>query len=385
MTEKKKGMSIKKKLLLSYFSIVVLILVIGIIGIYNVKEVYDNGNEIYVNNLKSVDYLKSINQNVKEIDQCVISMMSILDEENHDSYITKITRLQEENRMLMEQYEGLQITALEERRYNQCRLSILTFDKQIENIVENLNQGNVEAAVGAYKQELMPVKACTYELVEAVVELSTATAQSKNEENQSIHQNLIWMIGLIMVVSIIVAVIITIRMSRYFTDKLVAIQRLAKRLSEYNIADDIQNVENDEFGQTMVALNDSQFMMRTLLEEIIDESATISETGEEVSMAVRKSAQRIETVNMKVLQSGEMAQQMDETVHQILDKHSVDEETASALSSFLKKSDEAKNKLSDARSELNSVVTYLEQIGVTSDYQNELANNHKERVQKFKV
>lgn len=385
MTEKKSGMSIRKKLLLSYFSIVALILVVGMIGIYNVREVYSNGNEIYINNMKSVEYLKSINQNVREIDQCVISMMSNLNLEYHTEYTEQIAKLQEDNKMIMEEYSQLEITDLEKRRYNQCRLSILTFDKQIDSIVESINKGDMEGALGTYEQELMPAKACTYELIEAVVELATANAQSKNEENKQIHENLIWMSGIIMLLSVIVAVFITIRMSNYFTSKLAAIQRLAKRISEYNISDDIRGMENDEFGETMEALNESQFMMRDLLEKIIDESATISDTGEEVSLAVRKSGQRIENVNVKVLQSGEVTEQMDDVVRQILENRSLDTDMVERLNMLLEKSDEAREILVDARTELSSVAMHLEQIGITSDYQNEIANSHREQVKKFKV
>lgn len=385
MTEKKSGMSIQKKLLLSYFSIVALILVVGSIGIYNVREVYSNGNEIYINNMNSVEYLKSINQNVKEIDQCVISMMSNLNLKYHTAYVEQIAKLQENNRILMEQYSQLEITDLEKRRYNQCRLSILTFDKQIDRIVESINKGDTEGALGTYEQELMPAKACTYELIEAVVELATANAQSKNEENKQIYENLIWMTGMIMLLSVIVAVFITIRMSNYFTSKLTAIQRLAKRISEYNISDDIQGMENDEFGETMDALNESQFMMRDLMERIIDESATISDTGEEVSLAIRKSGQRIENINVKVLQSGEMTEQIDDVVRQILENRSLDKDMVERLNMLLKKSDEAREILVDARAELSSVAMHLEQIGITSDYQNEIANSHREQVKKFKV
>lgn len=385
MTEKKSGMSIQKKLLLSYFSIVALILVVGSIGIYNVREVYSNGNEIYINNMNSVEYLKSINQNVKEIDQCVISMMSNLNLKYHTAYVEQIAKLQENNRILMEQYSQLEITDLEKRRYNQCRLSILTFDKQIDRIVESINKGDTEGALGTYEQELMPAKACTYELIEAVVELATANAQSKNEENKQIYENLIWMTGMIMLLSVIVAVFITIRMSNYFTSKLTAIQRLAKRISEYNISDDIQGMESDEFGETMDALNESQFMMRDLMEKIIDESATISDTGEEVSLAIRKSGQRIENINVKVLQSGEMTEQIDDVVRQILENRSLDKDMVERLNMLLKKSDEAREILVDARAELSSVAMHLEQIGITSDYQNEIANSHREQVKKFKV
>lgn len=385
MADKKKVTSIRKKLLFSYLSLVALILLMGIIGIYNIREVYDNSNEIYVNNLTSVDYLKSINQNVKEIDRCIISMMSDLDLEYHDSYVTTIEKLQEENSRLMEQYSNLRVTKLEERRYNQCRLSILTFNKQIQSIMESLEAGNTEAATGSYEQELMPVKACTYELIEAVVELSTANAQKRNDNNQRIYRQLRRIITIAMILSVIIAIIITIKMSDYFTSKLAAIRRLAKRISEYNISDDIRGMSNDEFGETMEALNDSQFMMRELVERIIDESAIISDAGEEVSLAVRKSGQRIENVNVKVLQYGEKTGKIDDTIRLVLQNRSLDTETVDMLNDILEQAAAAKEVLAEARAELSGVAMYLEQIGITSDYQNEIANSHKEQVKKFKV
>lgn len=385
MTEKRKGMTIRKKLLLSYFSLVLLIVIIGIIGISNIREVYQNGNEIYLSNLKSVDYLKSIDLNVKEIDQSLMVLMSRVGSSYQEEYLSDINRLQKENEGLLEAYSKLNVTRLEKRRYNQFRLSLLTFDKQIEVITEKLKAGDREAAINAYTQELTPVRATTYELIEAIVELSAANAQSKNDNNQKIYDRLILVIVITMLLAILIAVIVTVKMSNYFTSKLGAIQRLAKRISEYNISDDIRGMSNDEFGQTMEALNDSQFMMRELMERIIEESSTISDTGEEVSLAVRKSGQRIENINVKVLQSGEMAGQMDNTVRTILEDRSLDQDTVERLNNILKKSEEARGILSEARAELSSVAMYLEQIGITSDYQNEIANSHKEQVKKFKV
>jgi methyl-accepting chemotaxis protein len=385
MVKRKSGLSIRQKLMISYFSIVVLILVIGGVGIYNIREVYDNGNAIYENNLQSVEFLKSINQNVKEIDQCVISMMSLLDDDYHDKYLNEISDLQQQNSDLMDRYSKLSVTKLEKRRYNQCRLSILTFDKHINNIVEYIQQGDMDMAVAAYEQELMPAKASTYELIDAVVDISTGTASDKNEENYTIYRNNVWLISAVMVLAVVIALVITLSMSSYFVNKLINIQLLAKRISEYNISDDITATNDDEFGQTIQALNDSQFMMRDLVEKIIDESASISDAGEDVSLAVRKVNQRIEQINIQVLSSSEMATETDSTIRKILENRNLDEDVVAKLNQVLETSDNAQNILSETRAELSSLAVYLDQIGITSDYQNELANSHREQVQKFKV
>lgn len=385
MREKKKRMRIRKKLLISYFSIVALIVVVGVLGIYNIHSVYENGNEIYINNLKSVEYLKSINQNVKEIDQCIISMMTALDSSNHVKYMTTITALRQKNEELMKAYETISISDMERKRYQQCRLSILSFNKQIEKVLGSMKEGEKGAALQRYEQELMPVKACTYELIDAVVEMATSIAEQKNKDNMRIYQRLIWMICLVGGIAVVAAIIITVYMNNYFTSKLIAIQHLAKRISEYNVSDDILGTENDEFGETMEALNDSQFKMRELLEKIISESADISDTGVEVSAAVRKSNQRIEAVNVKLYDAESILVNVYDHLDELMENRELSQEIVAAIQEMMDYEQTAKEEIKDIQSELSSIAMFLEQIGITSDYQNEIATGHKQQVEKFKV
>lgn len=385
MREKKKRMRIRKKLLISYFSIVALIVVVGVLGIYNIHSVYKNGNEIYINNLKSVEYLKSINQNVKETDQCIISMMTALDSSNHVKYMTTITSLRKKNEQLMEQYEKISISDMERKRYQQCRLSILSFNKQIEEMLGSMKEGEKDTALQRYEQELMPVKACTYELIDAVVDMATSFAEQKNKDNKEIYQRLIWMICLVGGIAVVAAIIITVYMNNYFTSKLIAIQHLAKRISEYNVSDDILGTENDEFGETMEALNDSQFKMRELLEKIISESADISDTGVEVSAAVRKSNQRIEAVNVKLYDAESILVNVCDHLDELMGNRELSQELVSAIQELMDYEQTAKEEIKDIQSELSSIAMFLEQIGITSDYQNEIATGHKQQVEKFKV
>ena len=358
---------------------------VGVLGIYNIHSVYENGNEIYINNLKSVEYLKSINQNVKEIDQCIISMMTALDSSNHVKYMTTITALKQKNEELMKAYETISISDMERKRYQQCRLSILSFNKQIEEMLGSMKEGEKGAALQRYEQELMPVKACTYELIDAVVEMATSIAEQKNKDNMRIYQRLIWMICLVGGIAVVAAIIITVYMNNYFTSKLIAIQHLAKRISEYNVSDDILGTENDEFGETMEALNDSQFKMRELLEKIISESADISDTGVEVSAAVRKSNQRIEAVNVKLYDAESILVNVYDHLDELMENRELSQEIVAAIQEMMDYEQTAKEEIKDIQSELSSIAMFLEQIGITSDYQNEIATGHKQQVEKFKV
>lgn len=414
MRKKKRGFSIRKKMLCSYLTIVAFILVVGFLGIFNTQRVYRNGNKIYVNNLQSVEALKSIHQNVKEIDQCVISMMGPLAADYYDTYRDKITLLQQENQELMESYSEIRVSELEKRRYEQCRLSILTFNKQIDNIIlllDEMQSVEVETSSGkmrkvsgdlvsqkqlavstyeqqvvtTYEQELMPAKACTYELIEAIVELATENARLRNEENHQVYNNLVWIIGVVMLLSVIIAVVITLKMSGSFNRRLGQIQELALRISEYNISDDIEYTGNDEFGETMAALNESQFMLRDLLEKITDESATIGDIGSEVSEAVRKSGQKIEAVNVDLYNVEDAIEELEQYAKKSMDREDAAPDTMRVLQQISQKCQSSKDWMQEMQTALTGIATYLEQIGITAEYQNEIANNHRAQVERFRV
>jgi methyl-accepting chemotaxis protein len=243
-------------------------------------------------------------------------------------------------------------------------------------------QNNV---VTTYEQELMPVKACTYELIEAVMDLADANARQKNVDNYRTYNNLLWIIGAVMVLAIFIAVLITIKMSGDFTERLGQIQKLALRISEYDLSDDIKETGNDEFGETIAALNESQFMLRNLLEKITTESATIDDIGNEISEAVRKSGQRIEAVNVDLYNVEEMLETLEDKIQKTMTSDNSVEDMVKTLQQIEVQCQDSKDWTQEMQTSLTGIATYLEQIGITAEYQNEIANSHRVQVERFRV
>lgn len=377
--------SIRARMLISYFAVVLMILVVGIGGIYHIKRVYRNGNRIYDTNLKSVDYLKTLNINVRQIDQRVLSMLQGLGNMTVAEYRAEIEKLQESNDLIMEEYEKLKFSDLEKRRYKQCRLSMLTLDKNIESLMDMVEEGNVDGAKSLYDQELMPVEACTFELLDAVAELATKNAEESNADNYGIYQRIMIAIIITIILAVLLAVVISLRVSGTIAEKLGIIQRWAKRISEYNVSEDIKELGEDEFGVTSKALNDAQFMIRDLVEKIMEESTLISDTGKEISGSIRKSKQRIEEMNLKMLESDKGTMELVNQIKDIMLVNSLPPELIEKMKALNELTNNNSVSLDLFQEELNSMATYMEQIAITSDHQNKMAEEHKEQVRKFKV
>lgn len=382
---KKIKLTIRNKILISYTVIMMLLLITGLIGIYYVEQVYNNGKDIYENYLKVVESLKSMDANLKEIDKCTLQLFVAMDGKWDEDCESQITRLMEDNISLMNAYSKLDISGEEAQVYQLGRESVLEYHEQIKKILSMAQLADETAVLNMYQMTLVPVKDSAIELMEEAVEIAVVNAGKANQKNYNICNKIIWIISSFMLIAFVIAIVISYSMSNHILSKLKSIQMMAKRMSEYNISDDIENVENDEFGKTVEALNESQFMVRELLEKIIGESAVISDMGEEVSLAVRKSEQRVEHVNVSILEYEKLAEEVEEQVKHIVEERTLSEEERKALADMSRKLEEAKWIREQARTELSSIATYLEQIGITSDYQNEIANRHKDQVKKFKV
>ncbi len=378
-------LSIHNKMLISYTAVMILLIIMGVIGIRYVGYVYDNGKDIYEKDLKAVEHLKSLNENVMELDKCTFHLLVELDWDHDESCSEKMDYLVEDNLSLLEAYSKLDVTKEERAYYEKVKVQIAEFHEHIKELVSVKDSINEKEMLILYQSQLLPVQKETHTLIEEAVELAVLNAEKSNQENKSIYNRIIILISSFVLIAVVIFLVISFSMSNQIVSKLQSIQLMAKRISEYNISHDIERIDNDEFGRTVEALNESQFMVRVLLEKIISESDMISDMGEEVYLAIKKSKQRVEMVNVQILEYEKLAEEVETQVKKIVDKNVVSEEEKQALAIMREKLEDAKVVREEARTELNSIATYLEQISITADYQNEIAFGHKEQVQKFKV
>ena len=72
-------------------------------------------------------------------------------------------------------------------------------------------------------------------------------------------------------------------------------------------------------------------------------------------------------------------------VEDLLKERDLTKEELQEVDAFHENLDNAKAILEQVRNELSNIASYLEQIGITCDYQNEISMSHKEQVNKFKI
>ena len=100
--------------------------------------------------------------------------------------------------------------------------------------------------------------------------------------------------------SLIIAVLLSIMLSKKITDPLNKIKELANRLSNYDFSTPIIIKGKDEFGQTAVALNTAQENVSSLVRVIMENSQDMSTSAEELSATVQELSSKAIIINEAV-------------------------------------------------------------------------------------
>lgn len=376
---RKVRMSVRLKLAISYILFLIVIFAIGLVSLYNMGRIYENGNKIYENNLRSVNLLETVNQKVRETNLCIRDAL-----ENEDENVgTEVELLRKEIQELLTSYERVESTDMEKRRYKQCRLSIQTFDKQLDQIIKQIQDGNGEAAEQRYYQELSPVRACTYELLDAIVELTEKNAEVKYLDNQEMYHSIRYMVIAMVIGSMLLAAVIAFFVNRMLKKRLTSIGLLAERLSEYDISEDIGNITADEFGDITDGLNNAQLMLRDLITKITEESNDMTAIGRDLSESVQRSETQIEQINLVLYDVETKIEWIEKKCNEwVAYAEGEGKDGAVKTADICSKQRESLNHI---QSELSQVISYISQIGIIIEQQNEISELHREQIGKFKI
>jgi methyl-accepting chemotaxis protein len=377
--------SIKIRLLFSYFIIVFLLASVSVGSLYYVRKVYNNGNAIYKTNLVSVDYLNTININLRQIDHCVVGMIREIGDISREDYAKQIADVRKENEKLMTEYEKLDYNDEEHSLYEQFKVSMDDVGSRVDTYMNYVFEGKYDEAMDYYDTDIHVVEHDMYDLLDRAADAASANADFKNGENYKIYSKIVLVLTVALIVIFVLSIVIAIQVSNSFIAKLNIIQRWAKRISEYNVSEDMDDKSPDEFGITNKALNESQFMIRDLVEKIVEESETISDTGKEVSEAIRKSKERMEKMSLEIRNSSKEQEEFIKGIKEVLREKDLPSDVTLLLKALFDGVEKSSIYSEDMQQELLNMSTYMEQIAISSDYQNEMAIEHRSQVGKFKV
>ncbi len=346
-----RNLKVRTKLFVSYIALAILITIIGLFASASLKKVADNSNYMYQDKVQGISDLKGIHINIVEVERDLLKLIYVKDEAEKSAIINSIQLNTSENTQLLKNYEGLFLTATEQKNLPIFKNQLEEYRNLRKTLMSYVKDEDYANAEDQYNQ-LYKVKQAMLSSLDVMTKANMDNARTFNKENLGIYTNSKLIMTVLEVIGLAAALILGIIMSRNINSALVKVREFATRLSEYDFGVSINMKRMDEFGQTSIALNKAQDNVKNLVKLIIENSHEMSAESQELSATVEELTAKVEYIDNSVKQIVVGIQDTSATSEEIT--ASV-EEVDSSINVLSDKAREGSNNAGEAKIRANEV------------------------------
>lgn len=291
---KKIRISLQKKILASFLTIVLIMMFAAVFSNYQIKLMQKDYNDVVEEN---IEYLMDFQQFQKgmltEFD--TVKKYALLEDER---LIGEIKRLNEENRVNLESLKSNPLTI--EKGYDakidsiQILYDSYTVDEEkIIQAVEDENELALSVLFSKNYAESIEVK---------INEVLNSVRTDINEESLAIEENLRKTEKLVLlthIFSLILAVIVALFLSKSITNPLKMLSKHANKLAEGDLSEEVPNVRNnDEIGDLVNDFRKLQVKLKEIVNQIQINAEQVASTSVQLSASTEQTNRSIEEVTI---------------------------------------------------------------------------------------
>lgn len=340
-------MGFRKKLLIGFSAIMIIMVFLGVFGLYEMKSINNNVKEIYNVRLKGVYYLKDAHYNIikaqraeknvllsKTKDEKMEHTMH-LDETYTDGIIKNLNLYMD---LMAGEGNEAEIEALISKVNDVKKIQSEVIDKSMagsEDEALALSQNSTKAFD---KIDTLITELSQHELAEA--------DDTFINSNSTYNKSFLIFIGIIFF-ALIAGAFIMSRMAASVIKPLKRSVRFADELSKGNLNSRIDiRMANDEIGMLVNSLNNTGEKLSEIVSEIKKSSMGLEESTEQLNIATEESNQVMDEIGVSV---GAITDNIEQVVSSI-------EHISSNLKNIVINSDEVSKLTQEANTESNTLI-----------------------------
>jgi methyl-accepting chemotaxis protein len=340
-------MGFRKKLLIGFSAIMIIMVFLGVFGLYEMKSINNNVKEIYNDSLKGVYYLKDAHYNIikaqraeknvllsKTKDEKMEHTMH-LDETYTDGIIKNLNLYMD---LMAGEGNEAEIEALISKVNDVKKIQSEVIDKSMagsEDEALALSQNSTKAFD---KIDTLITELSQHELAEA--------DDTFINSNSTYNKSFLIFIGIIFF-ALIAGAFIMSRMAASVIKPLKRSVRFADELSKGNLNSRIDiRMANDEIGMLVNSLNNTGEKLSEIVSEIKKSSMGLEESTEQLNMATEESNQVMDEIGVSV---GAITDNIEQVVSSI-------EHISSNLKNIVINADEVSKLTQEANTESNTLI-----------------------------
>ncbi|MCX7730431.1 MAG: methyl-accepting chemotaxis protein [Candidatus Caldatribacterium sp.] len=311
------------RVLVGFLAVIAFVVVLGFLGVFFAREIYESVEELYTEHLPAVDYILEIDRDLHQLLVAERSMIfaktdSEVFQELLKEYETNLKQAEER----WEKYKALPKHPEEEAlvaKYESARAEWVQLSRQIvEGRKADTREGRtlaIDLTLGQAKAKFEVMRGYLDELTDVVL----ALAQKRHREAQVNFQRNQYLAGILTAFALGVSLLLSFFITRSVTRPLHALVTLAHRGEEGDLTGTLSTHTKDEIGVLSRAFERMVGGLRETVQKVIGaaerllaSSQNLYSSTEEISRATQEIAQTIAQVATGASRQGEELQRLSE-------------------------------------------------------------------------
>ncbi|MBM7649479.1 methyl-accepting chemotaxis protein [Bacillus ectoiniformans] len=310
-------MKIGNKLLVLILISIVFLSAVGVTGYIYMKQMADNTQNMYENNLNPIVQLDQIRINNRAIDSYTLQYMLTDDPAVYKDLDEQTEAKIAETQSLIGDYEKTKLSSFEAERLDQFKQEYQSYIDDVTKVQELGRVNKNEEAYVLYSTSMVESRRLVNELSDELGQFNTKAADEANQNNTNKVSQATTIIMAVVLLSLLLFGATGYFITRIITHPIKDIQKLMEQAEKGDLTVEGSNPSKDEIGLLTVSFNQMMNGLRGVVRTVTETSEQVAAASEELmanSEETSKATEQIAfTMQEMATSSGKQTHSIEET------------------------------------------------------------------------
>ena len=297
------------KLIRNFLFIILLLLFVWGIGLNNMGQMNTANKNLYENNTLGIYYINEINKNIYSNYLNSKILVNTKDELDIGVITNEISSNIKDIKDLITSYNLVLKTDEDISRFNALVNIINEINFKTEALIKAFDEEDL-TKVNIYFLSLTRLNDDFHGQINVLIDLNNEWASDSLKKSEDLYMNSLIISSLSLFIFILIISISYGNLTLRINKSIKKILLLSKRISDYDLTENIDITYNDEFGAIAYSLNIAQENLKDIIKAIKDNSISVSNSSKELEHSINIVNNEFEEINNS---SSEISYIVDET------------------------------------------------------------------------
>ncbi|OOM74100.1 methyl-accepting chemotaxis protein 4 [Clostridium puniceum] len=311
------NLKIIHKLLAAFILVAVFIGVVGSIGMYSMKNINKNLENIYHNDLIKINYINKLKSSTISGERDMLLITNAGYRPGLETFVKSVENTKISEDEIISNYKAILATDSEKVEFTKFEKLIKSSRETADKIIKLVKAGNYTDTgkfMSEYGEGILTNK---IEFLDKELESISENANNDYNNSQLVYRSASIESIAMTVLGLLIAIVLGVLISTTISAQIKKIVIVAKALGENDLSKTVDIDNKSETGILAEALNQSIINLRVLVKEISEGANDINSVSQELATTTEEISSKMEVVNEAVKQVALGAEQLSATTEEI--------------------------------------------------------------------